>query len=230
MCLYAHSRDIIICLQALNHKSCLIYPYLWLQLSRSASLLSTRYPSQQGTTSSRVIAFDSKCSMLAISQRAHKQIAPQQGWVEHDPIEIYNNIVKCYQHVIEKAKLRPRDIASIGITNQRETTIVWNKKTGEPLYNAIVWMDTRTKHYVENMKQQLGGADAIRTQCGLPLSTYFSAFKLKWILDNIVKSHSTEDLCFGTIDSWLIWVYLLPRNSQMGERTPRISQMRAEAC
>jgi glycerol kinase len=168
--------------------------------------------------------------MLAISQLGHKQIAPQQGWVEHDPIEIYNNIAKCYQNVIEKAKLKPSDIASIGITNQRETTVVWNKKTGEPLYNAIVWMDTRTKHYVEHMKQQLGGADAIRTQCGLPLSTYFSAFKLKWILDNVVKNHSTEDLCFGTIDSWLIWVCLLQRNLQTEEPMPLTSQMRAGAC
>ena len=166
----------------------------------------TKYTLQKGTTSSRVVAFDNKCNILAISQLAHKQIAPQQSWVEHDPIQIYNNITECYQHAMAKAKLTPNDIASIGITNQRETTVVWNKKTGDPVYNAIVWMDTRTKPYVEAMKQQLGGADAIKSQCGLPLSTYFSAFKLRWILDNICRSHNTEDLCFGTIDSWLIWV------------------------
>ena len=152
------------------------------------------------------MAFDSKCAVKAISQLEHKQIAPQQGWVEHDPMEIYNNIQQCYHKVLQHAHIRPSDIASIGITNQRETTVVWNKKTGLPVYNAIVWMDTRTKDYVQQMKDKIGGVDAIRSKCGLPLSTYFSAFKIKWILDNVVKNQSLDDICFGTMDSWLIWV------------------------
>src|SRR5215470_8610946 len=161
----------------------------------------------QGTTSSRFMVFDRAGKIVAAAQKEHEQIYPRPGWVEHDPEEIW----RCTQQVIAEAmqqrNLRPRDLAAIGITNQRETTVVWNKKTGKPVTNALVWQDTRVSDYVSEFTRQ-GGQDRFRQKTGLPLATYFSALKLRWILDNISNAHQqaeSGDLIFGTVDSFLIW-------------------------
>jgi len=161
----------------------------------------------QGTTSTRFMVFDRAGKIVAAAQKEHEQIYPRPGWVEHDPEEIW----RCTQQVIAEAmqqrKLRPRDLAAIGITNQRETTVVWNKKTGKPVTNALVWQDTRVSDYVSEFTRQ-GGQDRFRQKTGLPLATYFSALKLRWILDNISNAHQqaeSGDLIFGTVDSFLIW-------------------------
>ncbi len=161
----------------------------------------------QGTTSSRCIIFDHEGSPVGSGQLEHEQIYPQAGWVEHDPMEIWANVKTAVSQAITNAGITPDQIAAIGITNQRETAVVWNKLTGKPYCNAIVWQDTRTDELCKMFGDE-GGADRYRQQTGLPLATYFSAPKVRWILDNIpnVREAANHGIAlFGTIDSWLIW-------------------------
>lgn len=161
----------------------------------------------QGTTSSRAIVFDRTGSIISIAQREFKQIYPQPGWVEHNPKEIWSSQVSVATEAVLNANLTAEQIAAIGITNQRETTIVWDKVTGEPVYNAIVWQDRRTADYCGTLKAQ--GHDAlIQQKTGLIIDAYFSGTKIKWILDNVdgARAKAAEGrLLFGTVDSWLIW-------------------------
>lgn len=161
----------------------------------------------QGTTSSRAIVFNKEGSIVAIAQKEFEQIYPQPGWVEHDASEIWTTQISVATEAIVKAGLTPTDIAAIGITNQRETTVLWDRKTGEPLYNAIVWQDRRTSAYCDQLKAK-GMAKSIQGKTGLIIDAYFSATKIKWILDNVAGARekaAAGDLAFGTIDSWLIW-------------------------
>lgn len=161
----------------------------------------------QGTTSSRTIVFDLKGQIISISQKELTQHYPKHGWVEHDPKEIYRDQLKTFQEAVEKAKIHPEEIAGIGITNQRETTVVWDKTTGEPVYNAIVWLDKRTTDICDSLKRQ-GHENYIRENTGLVIDAYFSGTKLKWILDNVEgvrEKANNNELLFGTIDSWLIY-------------------------
>lgn len=161
----------------------------------------------QGTTSSRAIIFDNKGEIVSIAQKEFKQMYPKPGWVEHDPKEIWTSQASVVAEAVLKAGLQPADIAGIGITNQRETTVVWDKETGEPVYNAIVWQDRRTAAYCDKLKEQ-GHAKMIQEKTGLMVDAYFSATKVKWILDNVEgarKKAAEGKLAFGTIDSWLVW-------------------------
>jgi glycerol kinase len=161
----------------------------------------------QGTTSTRFMIFDHGGNVIAVDQKEHEQIYPKPGWVEHDPLEIWERTREVMSGALEKSSISPADIAAIGITNQRETTVVWDRKTGKPLYNAIVWQDTRTDGIINELARE-GGQDRLRFKTGLPLSTYFSGPKLKWILDNVDGARAKAeqgDLLFGNIDSWLIW-------------------------
>ncbi|MEO8860643.1 MAG: glycerol kinase, partial [Ginsengibacter sp.] len=161
----------------------------------------------QGTTSSRAIIFDKKGAVKAIAQKEFTQIFPQPGWVEHDGNEIWYTQLSVATEVILKASLTIHDIAAIGITNQRETTLVWDRATQKPIHNAIVWQDRRTSEYCNELKQQ-GHATNIQERTGLVIDAYFSGTKLKWILDNVDGARSKAekgDLCFGTIDSWLLF-------------------------
>lgn len=161
----------------------------------------------QGTTSSRFIIFDHQGNIIAMDQREHRQIYPKAGWVEHDAQEIWQNTQKTVAGALEKANIDASDIAAVGITNQRETTLLWDRKTGEPLHNALVWMDTRTDRLVEQFSKD-EGPDRLRNTTGLPISTYFSGLKLRWLLDNVPGAREKAkagDALFGTIDSWLIW-------------------------
>jgi glycerol kinase len=161
----------------------------------------------QGTTSSRFIIFDKAGHIIAQAQQEHKQITPKPGWVEHDPQEIWARVTACIDEAMEAAKLAPRDLAAIGITNQRETTLVWDKASGAPLHNALVWQDTRVADLVAQFSAQ-GGQDRYRATTGLPLATYFSGLKLKWLLDsfpNIRAQAENAEALFGTIDSFLIY-------------------------
>lgn len=161
----------------------------------------------QGTTSSRAIIFNHNGDIVAIAQREFTQIYPQAGWVEHDPMEIWTTQLSVAAEVIVKAGLSARDIDSIGITNQRETTVIWDKETGTPVYNAIVWQDRRTSNYCDEIKAK-GLAPKIQEKTGLIIDSYFSATKAKWILDNVSGVREKAEagkLAFGTIDSWLIW-------------------------
>src|SRR4030095_734000 len=161
----------------------------------------------QGTTSSRAIVFDRSGSVIATAQKEFQQIYPQPGWVEHDPLEIWSSQISVASEAIVKAGLNVNDLISIGITNQRETTIVWDKKTGEPIYNAIVWQDRRTASYCDQLKKD-GAAEMINQKTGLVIDAYFSATKLKWILDNVTGARAKAingELCFGTVDTWLLW-------------------------
>lgn len=161
----------------------------------------------QGTTSSRAIIFDKKGAIKAVAQKEFTQIFPQPGWVEHDGNEIWYTQLGMATEAILKAGLTINDIAGIGITNQRETTIVWNRQTHKPVYNAIVWQDRRTSEYCDELKNE-GHHINIQQKTGLIIDAYFSATKLKWILDNVEgarESAETGDLCFGTIDSWLLF-------------------------
>ncbi len=161
----------------------------------------------QGTTSSRCIVFDEAGAVLASAQKEHRQIYPRPGWVEHDPEEIWANVQDVVGASLSKLALAPRDLAAIGITNQRETTLLWRRDTGAPIHNAIVWQDTRT----DSLARALGGdvgQDRFRASCGLPLATYFSGPKIRWLLDNVEGARALAalgDLMFGTIDTWLIW-------------------------
>lgn len=160
----------------------------------------------QGTTSSRAIVFDRQGSIIAISQKEFEQIYPKPGWVEHDPIEIWSTQVSVATEAIVKAGLKPNDIHAIGITNQRETTLVWDKETGLPLYHAIVWQDRRTSDYCDSIRKEYG--ELIQKKTGLIIDSYFSASKVRWILDHVHGARERAlqgELLFGTVDSWLIW-------------------------
>ena len=160
----------------------------------------------QGTTSSRVVLYDDKFKIKNIEQKEFKQFFPKDGWVEHDAEEIWNDVKKLIQLIIKKNKLKPSQIISIGITNQRETTVLWNKKTGKPIYKAIVWQDRRTADYCNKIK--LNKKDKIIQKItGLVLDPYFSATKINWILKNTPKKNldKIKDILFGTIDTWLLW-------------------------
>ncbi len=163
----------------------------------------------QGTTSTRAIVFDNLGSICGIAQKELTQHYPKSGWVEHDPIEIFNHQQEVFKEVIKTSKISVEEIAAIGITNQRETTVVWDKNTGEPIYNAIVWLDKRTTKICENLEQK-GLSNYVSKNTGLVIDSYFSGTKLKWILDHVEGARekaSKGDLLFGTIDTWLIWKF-----------------------
>lgn len=167
----------------------------------------------QGTTSSRAILFNNHGRIVSIAQKEFKQHYPQAGWVEHDPMEIWSSQATVLTEAIIKAGAKPSDINAIGITNQRETTIVWDRKTGKPVYNAIVWQDRRTASYCDSIKKEHG--KTIQEKTGLIVDAYFSASKIKWILENVEGAREKAEageLAFGTVDSWLIW------NLTSGER------------
>lgn len=161
----------------------------------------------QGTTSSRAIVFDHQGNIVSSGQKEHEQIFPKAGWVEHDPLEIWDNTREVIGNALSKANLTRHDIAAVGITNQRETAVVWDKNTGKPVYNAIVWQDTRTQPIVDELAAD-GGVERFKQQVGLPLATYFSGTKIKWILDNVEGAREKAeagDLLFGNTDSWVTW-------------------------
>jgi glycerol kinase len=160
-----------------------------------------------GTTSNRFILFDYRGRIVDLAQKEHRQIFPKPGWVEHDPLEIWDNTQEVIREVLSKSSAAVADIAAIGVTNQRETTVVWEKSTGTPIYNAIVWQDTRTDLICQELARH-GGQDRLRSKTGLPLSTYFSGPKVKWILDHVPearKKAENGELLFGNIDTWIIW-------------------------
>ena len=162
----------------------------------------------QGTTSSRAILFDNEQNIVCVQQREFEQIYPHQGWVEHNPMEIWSSQYGVMNEVIAQSGVDPRDIAGIGITNQRETTILWDKNTGRPVYNAIVWQCRRTAPLVDELLKIPGMADYIRENTGLVPDAYFSATKIKWILDNVPGAREKAEageLLFGTVDTWLVW-------------------------
>ncbi|MBC7629297.1 glycerol kinase GlpK [Ferruginibacter sp.] len=161
----------------------------------------------QGTTSSRAIVFDKKGSIISVAQKEFTQIFPKGGWVEHDANEIWSTQFGVAAEAITKAGLSAENIAAIGITNQRETTVVWDRNTGVPIYNAIVWQDRRTASFCDELKEN-GTDKLIQQKTGLVVDAYFSATKIKWILDNVEGARekaNNGELCFGTIDTWLIW-------------------------
>jgi glycerol kinase len=161
----------------------------------------------QGTTSSRFMIFDHSGKVVTYDQKEHEQIYPKPGWVEHDPMEIWGAVQAVIAGALAKGSIDPKDISAVGVTNQRETTVVWNRKTGKPVYNAIVWQDTRTDQIINEFAKD-GGQDRLRAKVGLPLATYFSGPKVKWILDNVDGARASADagdLAFGNIDTWLIW-------------------------
>ena len=162
----------------------------------------------QGTTSSRAILFDNEQNIVCVQQREFEQIYPHQGWVEHNPLEIWSSQYGVMNEVIAQSGVDPRDIAGIGITNQRETTILWDKNTGRPVYNAIVWQCRRTAPLVDELLRTPGMADYIRENTGLVPDAYFSATKIKWILENVPGAREKAEageLLFGTVDTWLVW-------------------------
>lgn len=161
----------------------------------------------QGTTSSRAVLFDARCRVAAMSQRPFNQQFPRPGWVEHNPLEIWSTQSFVMENVVNKAGIEWSDIAALGITNQRETTVVWDRATSEPVCNAIVWQDRRTADYCDTLRER-GLTDRIREKTGLILDAYFSAAKIRWILENVPGARERAErgeLCFGTIDSWLAW-------------------------
>jgi len=161
----------------------------------------------QGTTSSRCIVFDAKGQIAAIDQKEHRQIYPRPGWVEHDALEIWTNVEQVVEGALKKLGIGPPDLAAVGITNQRETTLLWEKATGKPIANALVWQDTRTDRLVRDLGGRIG-QDRFRDQCGLPLATYFSGPKIRWLLDETPGARAAAErgeILFGTIDAWLIW-------------------------
>ena len=161
----------------------------------------------QGTTSSRAVLINEKAQIVSISQKEIQQIYPKEGWVEHDPVEILNSVIDVIKEVIEKQKIQPQQIKSIGITNQRETTVIWDKETGKPIHNAIVWQDNRTIALCEKLNEQKLDK-IISDKTGLVIGPYFSATKIKWLLDNVLHTRKLAEsgkLIFGNIDTWLIW-------------------------
>ncbi|MBF6048630.1 glycerol kinase GlpK [Streptomyces sp. NRRL B-1677] len=161
----------------------------------------------QGTTSSRCIVFDRDGRIVSVDQKEHEQIFPKPGWVEHDAKEIWTNVQEVVAGAVEKAGITAADVKAIGITNQRETTLMWDKNTGEPVYNAIVWQDTRTDALCKELGRNVG-QDRFRRETGLPLASYFSGPKVRWLLDNVEglrERAEAGDILFGTMDSWVIW-------------------------
>jgi glycerol kinase len=161
----------------------------------------------QGTTSSRCMIFDAAGAPVAQAQREHRQHFPKPGWVEHDALEIWANVEGVVAEALESLAIGPPDLAAVGIANQRETTLVWDRRTGRPIHNAIVWQDTRTAEAIATLARD-GGADRFRDRTGLPLATYFSGPKIAWLLDNVDGARAAAErgeLAFGTMDSWLIW-------------------------
>lgn len=161
----------------------------------------------QGTTSSRFIVFDRRGSTVSVAQKEHDQIYPKPGWVEHDPLQILSNTKEVMGAALARANLSARDIVAVGITNQRETTLLWDRTTGKPICNALVWMDTRTNDLVQRYVRD-GGQNRFRVTTGLPITTYFSSLKLLWIFENVPGAREKAeagDAMFGTVDSWLIW-------------------------
>jgi glycerol kinase len=163
----------------------------------------TRYVGaiDQGTTSTRFMVFDRSGNTVAMAQREHRQIFPQPGWVEHDPEEILASVHVVIEQAFREASLTASDLVAVGITNQRETTLVWDRRTGRPVHNALVWQDTRVDPMVAEFARD-GGQDRFRDRTGLPLASYFSSLKLRWLLDHV---DGADDLAFGTIDAWLMW-------------------------
>ena len=162
----------------------------------------------QGTSSSRAIVFDQNGQTKAVSQKEFTQIFPKPGWVEHNPMEIWSSQAAVIAEAITSIDINGLNIAAIGITNQRETTIVWDAETGEPVYNAIVWQDRRTSEYCDSLKRD-GRTDLIRSKTGLIIDAYFSATKIRWILENVPGARQKAEegrLRFGTVDTWLIWM------------------------
>jgi glycerol kinase len=161
----------------------------------------------QGTTSTRFIVFDESGKTVSMAQQEHRQLYPRPGWVEHDPEEIWRSTERVIRQAIEQMGIKSRELAAIGLTNQRETTILWNRKTGRPVYNAIVWQDTRVEDEVAEFSRD-GGQDRFRDKTGLPLSTYFSALKIRWILNHVPgvrEQAEAGDIVFGTVDTFLVW-------------------------
>jgi glycerol kinase len=161
----------------------------------------------QGTASSRCLVFDATARIIAVAQKEHRQIFPRAGWVEHDPHEIWSNVQEVVAEALEEAGLDIGDLVALGITNQRETTLLWDRTTGEPVHQAITWLDTRTDHLCRELGGEIG-QDRFRERCGLPLATYFSAPKIRWLLDSdpaVAARAEAGELLFGTMDSWLIW-------------------------
>jgi glycerol kinase len=161
----------------------------------------------QGTTSTRFIVFDKSGTIISLAQKEHEQIFPKPGWVEHDAEEIWRRTEQVIRDAMRQRGLHPKDLAAIGITNQRETAVVWNRKTGKPVHNAIVWQDTRVDDAVAEFSRE-GGQDRFRKKTGLPLATYFSGLKIRWILHNVAnvrKQAEAGDVLFGNIDSFLVW-------------------------
>ncbi|MEI7850055.1 MAG: glycerol kinase GlpK [Chloroflexota bacterium] len=161
----------------------------------------------QGTTSTRFIIFDHAGKIVAVDQREHTQIYPKPGWVEHDPLEIWERTQEVMRAALTEAGIDSSALAAVGITNQRETAVVWEKATGKPIYNAIVWQDTRTDEICNELAKE-GGQDRLRAKTGLPLATYFSGPKVKWILDHVAGARERAEegeLLFGNIDTWIIW-------------------------
>ena len=161
----------------------------------------------QGTTSTRFIIFDQTGKIIAADQKEHQQIYPQPGWVEHDPMEIWQNTQEVIANTLRKSGIQANEIAALGITNQRETTVIWEKSTGKPVHNAIVWQDTRTDKICTQLAQE-GGQDRFRSKTGLPVATYFSGTKVKWLLDtfpDLRERAENGEILFGNIDSWLVW-------------------------
>ncbi len=162
----------------------------------------------QGTTSTRCLVFNHAGRIVASAQREHRQLLPRPGWVEHDPEEIWQNTRRVTAEALAGADLSPKDLVAVGITSQRETTVVWDRGTGRPVYNAIVWQDTRTGAICQHLGGLGGGAARYQDKVGLPLATYFSGPKVRWILDHVPGAQARADagdLIFGTVDSWLIW-------------------------
>lgn len=169
----------------------------------------TRYVAaiDQGTTSSRCIVFDHSGRIVTVAQKEHQQIFPRPGWVEHDPTEIWSNVREVVGAALGKADIPKDSIAAVGITNQRETTVVWDRATGKPIYNAIVWQDTRTESLCRDISGS-AGPDIYRGRTGLPVSTYFAGPKIRWILDHVEGARERAErgeLCFGTMDTWVLW-------------------------
>ncbi len=171
--------------------------------------MSQRYIAaiDQGTASSRCLLFDVSGRIVSVGQKEHRQIFPKPGWVEHDAVEIWQNVLQVVRDALSKAQLTPADIVALGITNQRETTLVWDRETGEPVQNAINWQDIRTDHLIRELAGE-SGQDRFRDRCGLPLATYFSGPKIRWLLDHVDGLQARAeagDVLFGTMDTWLLW-------------------------
>ena len=161
----------------------------------------------QGTTSTRFIVFSRAGQIVATAQKEHEQIYPQPGWVEHSPQEIWARTQEVIAEAMRSKGLTAKDLAAVGITNQRETTVLWNRKTGQAVYNAIVWQDTRVSGYVDELAKD-GGQDRFRAKTGLPLATYFSGLKIRWILENVPGVRAlaqSGDVLFGNVDTFLLW-------------------------